>query len=107
MIYKLFHIESLNTFSDAVHDVVWLIRLPRVLLAVAVGMGLSVCGVIMQAVVKNPLADSYVLGISSDASLGATLAIMLGVGAFLGQNSVGVAAFLDSVSKSESDASGG
>ena len=100
VIYKLFHIESLNTFSDAVHDVVWLIRLPRVLLAVAVGMGLSVCGVIMQAVVKNPLADPYVLGISSGASLGATLAIMLGVGAFLGQNSVGVAAFLGAMGTS-------
>ena len=56
----------------AVVDVVWLIRLPRLLLAVAVGMGLSICGVIMQAIVKNPLADPYVLGVSSGASLGAT-----------------------------------
>lgn len=98
--YKLFHMESFNIFSDPVHDVVWLIRLPRVLLAVAVGMGLSVCGVIMQAVVKNPLADPYVLGISSGASLGATLAIMLGIGAFLGQNSVGIAAFLGAMGAS-------
>ena len=65
-----------------------LIRLPRVLLALAVGMALSVCGVVMQAIVQNPLADPYVLGISSGASLGATLAIMLGVGGFLGGNSV-------------------
>lgn len=47
----------------------------------------------MQAVVKNPLADPYILGISSGASLGATMAIMLGVGAFLGSNFVGIAAF--------------
>ena len=83
--YKLFHIKSLSAYAEgAVHDVVWLIRLPRVLLALAVGMALSVCGVVMQAIVQNPLADPYVLGISSGASLGATLAIMLGIGSFLG-----------------------
>ena len=93
--YKLFHIKSLSAYAEgAVHDVVWLIRLPRVLLALAVGMALSVCGVVMQAIVQNPLADPYVLGISSGASLGATLAIMLGVGGFLGGNSVGVPAFI-------------
>ncbi len=63
-----------------VHDVVWLIRLPRLVLAVGVGMGLSVCGVVMQAIVKNPLADPYVLGVSSGAYLGAVLAMLLGVG---------------------------
>ena len=46
----------------------------------------------MQAIVKNPLADPYILGISSGASLGATAAIMLGLGAFLGENFVGLAA---------------
>ena len=91
----MFHIKSLSAYAEgAVHDVVWLIRLPRVLLALAVGMALSVCGVVMQAIVQNPLADPYVLGISSGASLGATLAIMLGIGSFLGGNSVGVTAFI-------------
>ena len=52
------------------------------------------CGVVMQAIVQNPLADPYVLGISSGASLGATLAIMLGIGSFLGGNSVGITAFI-------------
>ena len=61
-----------------VHDIVWLLRLPRVILASLVGCGLAVCGVIMQAIVKNPLADPYILGISSGASLGATSAILLG-----------------------------
>ena len=93
--YKLFHIKSLSAYAEgAVHDVVWMIRLPRVLLALAVGMALSVCGVVMQAIVQNPLADPYVLGISSGASLGATLAIMLGIGSFLGGNSVGITAFI-------------
>ena len=76
-----------------VHDIVWLLRLPRLVLAALVGMGLSVCGVIMQAVVKNPLADPYILGISSGASLGATAAILLGIGAFMGENFIGLAAF--------------
>lgn len=77
-----------------VHDIIWLLRLPRLVLAALVGMGLSVCGVIMQAVVKNPLADPYILGISSGASLGATAAILLGIGVALGENFVGIAAFI-------------
>lgn len=77
-----------------VHDIVWLLRLPRLVLAALVGMGLSVCGVIMQAVVKNPLADPYILGISSGASLGATAAILLGIGMAWGENFVGIAAFI-------------
>lgn len=95
ILYEIFHIDNLKEFGEgAVHDVVWLIRMPRVLLALAVGMGLSVCGVVMQAIVKNPLADPYVLGISSGASLGATLAIVLGMGAVFGDNFVGVMAFI-------------
>ena len=77
-----------------VHDIIWLLRLPRLVLAALVGMGLSVCGVIMQAVVKNPLADPYILGISSGASLGATAAILLGIGVAWGENFVGIAAFI-------------
>ena len=45
-------------------------------------------------IVKNPLADPYILGISSGASLGATMAIMLGVGSIFGSNSIGIAGFL-------------
>ena len=77
-----------------VHDIVWLLRLPRLVLAAIVGSGLAVCGVVMQAIVKNPLADPYILGISSGASLGATTAILLGVGTFFGENFVGVCAFI-------------
>ena len=80
--------------SGPIHDVVWFIRLPRIILAIAVGMGLSICGVVMQAIVKNPLADPYILGVSSGASFGATLAIMLGVGAVFGANSIGIMGFL-------------
>ena len=76
--------------SGGVHDVVWLIRLPRLILAIGVGTGLSVCGVVMQAIVKNPLADPYVLGVSSGAYLGASLAMLLGLGGFLGGSAMGV-----------------
>ena len=51
-----------------VHDIVWLLRLPRLLLAAIIGAGLATCGVIMQAIVKNPLADPYILGISAGAA---------------------------------------
>ena len=97
--YKIFQLETLTDYSSGpIHDVVWLIRLPRVALAVAVGSGLAICGVIMQAIVKNPLADPYILGISSGASLGATLAIMLGIGVVFGANYVGVIAFIGAFS---------
>ena len=93
--YELFKIKKFSDYaSGPIHDVIWLIRFPRVVLAIAIGMGLTVSGVIMQAIVKNPLADPYILGISSGASLGATFAIMLGFGAVLGGNFVGVMAFI-------------
>lgn len=85
-------IESMN--KGPIHDIVWLLRLPRIILAAIVGCGLASCGVIMQAIVKNPLADPYILGISSGASLGATAAILLGVGVSFGENFIGIAAFI-------------
>ncbi len=93
--YELFHPASLADFAQgAVHDVVWLIRLPRIVLAAAVGGGLAVCGIVMQAIVKNPLADPYILGVSSGATFGATLSILLGIGTVFGGNYVGITAFL-------------
>lgn len=93
--YKILGIKSFSEYATGpIHDVVWIIRFPRVVLAIAIGMALSISGVVMQAIVKNPLADPYILGISSGASLGATFAIMLGFGAVLGGNFVGVMAFI-------------
>ncbi len=91
ILHELFGIGDPQVWGKGgVHDVVWLIRLPRLLLALGVGMGLSVCGVVMQAIVKNPLADPYVLGVSSGAYLGATAAVMLGGGAFLAGSAMGL-----------------
>ena len=72
-----------NDKNGALYDIIWLLRMPRIVLAICVGAGLSVCGVVMQAIVKNPLADPYILGISSGASLGATAAVLLGIGSTL------------------------
>lgn len=71
-------------------DIIWKIRFPRVLMAMFIGAGLTLCGTIMQAAVQNPLADPYILGISSGASLGATFAILIGFGSMglLGQSGV-------------------
>ena len=63
--------------------IVWELRLPRVLTAAAVGAGLAVCGAVMQSLTRNPLADPYLLGLSSGASLGAVAVLVLGVGALL------------------------
>lgn len=94
ILYKIFGVGEDSYGEGNLFRAVWYLRLPRLILAASIGMGLAVCGVVMQAVVKNPLADPYVLGISSGASLGATLAILVGVGAVLGENSIGVMAFL-------------
>lgn len=94
ILYKLFGMGEPAFGEGNLFRAVWYLRLPRLLMAASIGMALAVCGVVMQAIVKNPLADPYVLGISSGATLGATLAIMLGVGAALGENSIGIMAFL-------------
>ncbi len=60
--------------------IVWEERLPRALVAAACGAGLGLCGVIMQSLLRNPLADPFVLGISSGASTGAVVVGVLGVG---------------------------
>ncbi|WP_443060133.1 FecCD family ABC transporter permease [Streptomyces sp. NBC_00444] len=61
--------------------IVWQLRVPRALLAALVGAGLGIVGTAVQALVRNPLADPYLLGISNGASLGAVAAIVLGVSA--------------------------
>ena len=62
-------------------DIVWNMRAPRVFLAAIIGIALAMAGVVMQATVQNPLADPYILGMSSGASFGAVFAIAIGAGA--------------------------
>jgi iron complex transport system permease protein len=76
----LSHLGLSTSPLDALHDgIVWQLRLPRVLTAAAVGAGLALVGAIMQALTRNQLADPYLLGLSSGASLGAVSVLLLGV----------------------------
>ena len=69
--------------------VVWNYRLTRALVASACGAGLATCGVILQSLLRNPLADPYLLGISAGASTGAVLVALIGVGGGLVSLSAG------------------
>ncbi|GHC82278.1 sugar ABC transporter substrate-binding protein [Nocardiopsis terrae] len=75
------------------YQVIWQIRTPRVLLAAVVGAGLGAVGVAIQAMVRNALADPYILGVSSGASVGAVLVGVLGAFSALGIYAVSAGAF--------------
>ena len=75
--------------------IVWNYRLTRALVAAACGAGLATCGVILQSLLRNPLADPYLLGISAGASTGAVLVALMGLGA--GAISLSVGAFAGAV----------
>jgi iron complex transport system permease protein len=62
-------------------SIIWDLRLPRALLAAACGAGLALCGVILQSLLRNPLADPFILGVASGASTGAVSIVVLGIGA--------------------------
>lgn len=81
---------SLTPLQD---QAVWQFRVPRALLAACAGAGLALAGALMQAVVRNPLAEPYVLGVSAGAGLGAVLVITLGSTA-VGGLGLGAAAFV-------------
>lgn len=88
------HLTGLGAPPGVMDDqIVWNLRMPRVLLAAAVGAGLAVVGVTLQATVRNPLADPYVLGVSAGAGLMASIAITLGSVAVAGL-STSAAAFV-------------
>ena len=107
--------ETINIFSDitsfelnrwadieenwtrAQFNIIWLIRFPRVLMGFFVGAGLAVVGATMQALVRNPLADPYILGISSGASVGAVTVLAFGAFAFAGIYAISVGAFFGAI----------
>lgn len=75
-----------------VESTLWVVRFPRIAMALAVGAALAIAGAVMQAIFGNPLAEPGVVGVSSGGALGAALAIVLGVSAF-GSGSIAVFAF--------------
>jgi iron complex transport system permease protein len=80
--------------EPAIESIVWDVRVPRVLMGAAVGACLALSGAALQAMVRNMLADPYILGVSGGASTGAAAAILFGVGAALGDYAQSVLAFL-------------
>lgn len=74
--------------------IVWELRVPRVLMASVVGAGLTVCGIAIQAIVRNVLADPYILGVSSGASVGAAVVLLYGSFASIGVWALTTGSFL-------------
>ncbi|RJP86507.1 MAG: iron ABC transporter permease [Desulfobacteraceae bacterium] len=82
--------DFLETFSSAgnpdatLHAIVWKIRFPRVVIAALVGATLSLGGLVFQALLRNPLAEPYILGISGGSAIGAIIGILLNFSRFPG-----------------------
>jgi iron complex transport system permease protein len=74
---RTFGIDIGVSWTAATEAIVWDLRLPRVLTAMVVGAGLAVAGATFQGLLRNPLADPYVLGTASGAALGAAIAVLL------------------------------
>lgn len=72
-------VRAISDASSIDRAIVFDVRLPRVLLGAVAGAGLSVVGVALQALLRNPLAEPYVLGVSGGSAFGATIAILVGV----------------------------
>ena len=85
------------SWKESTESILWDIRVPRIFTAFIVGAGLTLCGILMQALTKNPLADPYVLGISHGASAGAVSVIMYGYLSFLGGYGTMAGAFAGAV----------
>lgn len=91
--------SALHTNWPLSHEVILLqVRLPRILLAVMVGASLAAAGAALQGLLRNPLADPYIVGVSAGAALGATIAMVAGLPTvIMGVGSVPIFAFLAAV----------
>ena len=75
--HRLFGLNVVPTWPASAETIVWDLRVPRVLEAAVVGLGLAVAGATFQGLLRNPLADPYVLGTASGAALGASIAVLI------------------------------
>ncbi|QNP47790.1 FecCD family ABC transporter permease [Diaphorobacter aerolatus] len=94
VVHELFGLLPTSGLGVQQHQIVWQVRAPRVAMALLAGAGLATVGVIMQAMVRNPLADPYMLGISSGASVGAVSVLAFGSFAAAGVYAISVGAFV-------------
>ena len=92
LLNKAFGLGDVN-WSTGQEHIVWLIRVPRMLLGALVGAGLALIGAVLQAVTRNPLADPHLLGVTSGATLGAVV-VVLHVGEVVGLLTLPIAAFI-------------
>lgn len=79
IVYRTFGIRIGVDWTAAIEAIIWDLRLPRVLTAMVIGAGLAVAGATFQGLLRNPLADPYVLGTASGAALGAAIAVLIPV----------------------------
>jgi iron complex transport system permease protein len=87
---KIFGLGDISDIRPATVAIVWELYAPRGLMGLVAGAGLALVGVVMQSMVQNPLADPYILGVSSGASLGATFSILMGATVLSGTALAGV-----------------
>ncbi|WP_223593992.1 FecCD family ABC transporter permease [Pseudomonas sp. A-R-19] len=92
LLHKLFGF-AVPDWNPGQEHIVWLIRVPRMLLGALVGAGLALIGAVLQAVTRNPLADPHLLGVTSGATLGAVI-VVLHVGEIAGLLTLPIAAFI-------------
>ena len=96
--YSLTSLSSALLMKDsadpAIKTIIWQIRFPRALLAALVGAALSLGGLVFQALLRNPLAEPYILGVSGGSAVGAIIGIIAGFSVFPG---VGLCAFIGSM----------
>ena len=85
-----------ETWEPLEQNIILGLRLPRVCLGMVVGASLAVCGVTMQALVRNELADPFILGVSNGSAAFATLGMLFGAFSFLGTYSLSISAFIGS-----------
>jgi len=85
---------SFSRKGSVAHSIIFQLRLPRVLLGFAVGGGLSLAGVILQGLFRNPLVEPYTLGISGGAALGVSLGMLLGLPRIMGMVALPLMGFL-------------
>lgn len=99
LLHHLFGLPT-GSWSPTDEGIVWQVRFPRVILGICVGAGLAVCGMALQAMVRNMLADPYLLGVNSGASTGAAAAILFGFGAGFGEHALQGSAFVGALAAS-------
>lgn len=92
------HLVSIEGIKPNYETIIWNIRIPRIFLSGLSGASLALVGACFQGIFRNPLADPQIIGVSSGAALGATIAVLSGVSlSFVGLGTIGIFAFIGAV----------